>query len=618
MSNGEGQGENPVPSNLNDSANQEKQQDSLVVEENTVEAPNVVHSGENAGYASMTGEELLKAFKTLLNDSPLHVVKEHADNIRTLFDQVSRKREKESREKFIASGGLEENYTPKLDSLQKEFNALYNLYRSKRESERTSTENNKERNLQAKYEVIDAIKELINRQESLNDTFQEFQTLQQRWREIGPVPQGNQQDLWETFHHHVENFYNYIKINKELRDLDLKRNYEAKLGLCEKVEALLLDPSAFSAFKSLQKYHDEWREIGPIPRDKKEFLWDRFKSATAKINQKQQEHFETLKNQLKKNLDAKVELCEKVEILAQGEIVQPRDWEERSKQLIEFQQMWKTIGFAPKKENNQIYTRFRKACDDFFNKKREFFKSYKEDQGNNLQLKIELCMQAEALKDSQEWKKTTEELIQIQKKWKNIGPVPRKQSDLIWKRFRDACDHFFNNKSKFFSQVDNNQTTNLKQKEDLIEELKALNMDGDSDKCFANLQNFQRRWSEIGYVPIQDKERVNQEFKTLINQKFEHLNLDESNKNFQKFKNKLDNWKATDQFNEKIGQERSKLMVKLKQTENDIVLWENNIGFFAKSKNSEALISEFNKKIEVAKQNLKMLSQKLDQIDEML
>ncbi|ASB50063.1 DUF349 domain-containing protein [Alkalitalea saponilacus] len=573
---------------------------------------------EEMDYTSLSREQLIEKFKDNLNKYPVSNIKTHAEAIRLIFENKTKEEEVAAKQKFIESGEPEESFDPQPDFLQKDFAGLFAEYRNKRDEERLSQENEKEKNLKDKYEVIEGIKDLINRQESLNDTFQEFRTLQQKWRDIGPVPQNKLHDLWETFHLHVENFYNYIKINNELRDLDLKKNYESKLALCEKAETLLLEPSPVKAFKTLQKYHDQWREIGPVPRDKKDELWDRFKAATSKINQRQHEHFESLKNQLHKNLEAKIELCEKAEALLQQEITSPREWENKSKQLIDLQQIWKTIGFAPKKDNNLVYDRFRKACDEFFNRKRDFFKNYKDEQQNNLQLKTELCIQAEAMKESNDWKKTTEEYIRIQKKWKEIGPVPRKQSDAIWKRFREACDYFFNRKSKFFNNIDAEQDENLNKKEAIIKELQDFELQDDSEKCFAVLQDFQRRWSEVGFVPIKDKDRINQDFRNLINQKFDHLNLDEVNKNLQKFRNKLENWKSNDQFNEKIGQERNKIMLKLKQLESDIVLWENNIGFFTKSKNSEALVRDFKHKIENGKRNIELLNKKLDLIDEML
>ncbi|GAO31233.1 DUF349 domain-containing protein [Geofilum rubicundum] len=575
-------------------------------------------ANEADDYSALDREALIGLLKQLLKEKPVGDIKEQVDNIRKVFDKASEEIEDKARKVFVESGEPIELFVHQPDELQKQFSALLFEYRSKRDNERQSQEQIKEKNLVAKYEVIEGIKDLLNRQESLNDTFQEFRDLQQKWRDIGPVPQSKLHDLWETFHLHVENFYNYIKINNELRDLDLKKNYELKIELCEKAEALMLEPSPVKAFKSLQNLHDQWREVGPVPRDKKEELWDRFKAVTAKINQRQQEHFESLKNQLRKNLEAKTELCEKAESLLEKELTSPKEWEEKSKQLIDLQQIWKTIGFAPKKENNLVYERFRKACDTFFNNKRDFFKSYKEDQQNNLQLKTELCIQAEAMKDSQDWKKATDEYIRIQKKWKEIGPVPRKQSDVVWKRFREACDYFFNRKKDFFSNIDEAQDNNLKLKEAIIAELSAFELKDDSEQCFEALQEFQRRWSDIGFVPIKEKDRVNQEFRNLINQKFDHLNLNEVDKNLQKFRNKLENWKTNDQFNEKIGQERNKIIIKLKQLENDIILWENNIGFFAKSKNSDALVRDFQHKIESGKRNIRLLNKKLDLIDEML
>jgi hypothetical protein len=563
-------------------------------------------------------EALIGSLKNLLKERPVAEIKEEVETIRKAFDGISSELEDLARKQFVESGEPVELFIHQPDELQKLFSALLFEYRTKRDSERQSQEQIKDKNLEAKYEVIEGIKDLLNRQESLNDTFQEFRELQQKWRDIGPVPQSKLHDLWETFHLHVENFYNYIKINNELRDLDLKKNFDLKVELCEKAEALMLEPSPVKAFKSLQNMHDQWREVGPVPHDKRDELWDRFKAATAKINQRQQEHFESLKNQLKKNLEAKTELCEKAESLLEKELTSPKEWEEKSKQLIDLQQVWKTIGFAPKKENNLVYERFRKACDTFFNNKRDFFKSYKDDQQNNLQLKTELCIQAEAMKDSQDWKKATDEYIRIQKRWKEIGPVPRKQSDVIWKRFRQACDYFFNRKKDFFSNIDEAQDANLKAKEVIIAELTAFELKDDSEQCFEALQEFQRRWSDIGFVPIKEKERINQEFRNLINQKFDHLNLNEVDKNLQKFRNKLENWKTNEQFNEKVGQERNKIILKLKQLEGDIILWENNIGFFAKSKNSDALVRDFQHKIESGKRNISLLNKKLDLIDEML
>jgi hypothetical protein len=553
----------------------------------------------------------------LLNDYPPSLIKGHVEAIRKEFERKSATELAKLKEQFLASGEPAEAFTPPHDDLSDALQELIHDFRKKRDEEKSKIEEEKKKNLAAKYEVIEGIKDLVNQQESLHETFDKFRALQKRWREIGPVPANEVKDMWENYHLHVENFYNYIKINKELRDLDLKKNYETKLALCEKAENLLGEPSVVKAFKTLQKYHDQWRETGPVPRDKKEELWERFHEATVKINQKHQEYQEEQKQQLQKNLEAKKELCEKVEAVLEEDIKNPREWEKTSKSIIELQKLWKTIGFAPKKENQEIYQRFRRACDAFFDRKRDFFKRYKEEQQNNLKLKNELVQEAEALKDSTDWKNTTEELIRIQKKWKEIGPVPRKHSDAIWKRFRGACDHFFNRKSEYFSQKDDIEAGNLKKKEALIEELRQYEPGENNEESFKTLQDFQRRWSEIGFVPIKEKDRVNQEFRNLINARFDHLNLDENNKALQKFRNKLENWQNEGQFQERVNQERNKIISKLKQLENDIILWENNIGFFTKSKNSEALVRDFRNKIENGKRNIKLLNQKLDLIEEM-
>jgi hypothetical protein len=585
--------------------------------ETTKQTGETSNQPEEIDYSVLSREDLLTHYHKLLNEYPAAVIKGQIETIRKEFERKSASELARLKQEFVASGEPKEAFTPPHDDLSDSMQNAIQKYRKKRDEERHQKEEEKQKNLAIKYEVIQGIKDLINRQESLHHTFDEFRALQQRWRETGPVPQGELHDMWENYHLHVENFYNYIKINKELRDLDLKKNYETKLELCEKAEQLLLEPSIVKAFRILQKYHNQWREAGPVLREKKEELWERFHETTVKINQKHQEHFENQKEKLQKNLESKEELCAKVEAILDENLKTPKEWEKSSKAIIEIQKIWKTIGFAPKKENQEIYMRFRTACDKFFDNKRDFFKQYKDEQQNNLQLKNELVEKAEALKESTDWKSTTDELIRIQQKWKETGPVPRKHSDDIWKQFRGACDHFFKRKSEFFSKKDENQEENLKLKEELIEELKNYEPGKNNEESFATLQEFQRRWSEIGFVPIKEKDRVNQEFRNLINARFDHLNMDESNKAFQKFRNKLENWQNDGQFNDRITQERNKIIGKLKQLENDIILWENNIGFFAKSKSSEALVRDFRHKIENGKENIKILNEKLDLIEEL-
>jgi hypothetical protein len=575
---------------------------------------------EKVDYDSLAKDKLVARLKMVLHTYPIDQVKQEVETAKIAFYKKLKAEIDELKQKFIESGEAEENFKAPADHDEHELKELLKLYRDKRTELNESLEEEKEKNLHAKTEVIEAIKSLVNRQESLNDTFLEFHDLQQKWREIGPVPQANLRDMWANYNYAIESFYNYININKELRDLDLKKNLEVKLDLCEKAEKLLLEPNIVLAFNTLQKYHDQWREAGPVPKEKKEEVWERFKEATSIINKKHQEHFETIKDQLKQNLDAKTQLCEKAEelVVLAEKIDSPREWEEKSKELVEIQHLWKTIGFAPKKDNNRIYDRFRIACDKFFEHKRDFFKDYKSEQHNNLQLKTELCLQAEALKGNTDWKKTTDEFIKIQKRWKEIGPVPRKQSDIVWKRFRAACDEFFDNKSKHFHSIDDEQGENLKKKLQIIEDLKNFVVTPDSELTFKTLQEYQKKWSETGHVPFKEKDRINTEYRAQINKLFDNLNMDEFHKNVQKFGGKIENLKGSDHSSEKLTQERNKIINKLKQLETDITVWENNIGFFAKSKNSDALIRDFNNKIESGKRNVKLLNEKLDMLDDIL
>ncbi len=567
-------------------------------------------------YASLSQVELVNALRDLLDNNQGEDIKKEVDAIKSQFYKLLKKENEEARRKYVNEGGLEEEFTEEENPYEQDIKDLLKRYRHIRIEFSKKQEVVKEQNLELKYQVIEEIKNLINREESINKTFQEFRELQARWREIGLVPQSRMNDLWNTYHFHVENFYDYIKINKELRDLDLKKNLEAKLKLCERAEELLLESSVIKAFNALQKLHERWREIGPVPRDKKDEIWERFKSATSKINKKHQEYYETRKTDQKKNLEAKKALCEKAEAIAESEIKNHKEWDAKSKEMIKLQKVWRTIGFAPKKDNKKIYERFRIACDAFFENRREFYAKNKELQQNNLQMKVDLCVQAESLKESTDWKKTTLDFINIQRKWKEIGPIPRKHSEQVWKRFRAACDYFFEMKSKYFSEIDEEQEKNLTLKEDLIKEVNDYKVTKDVDKNLESLKEFQRRWTEIGHVPFKQKNEVLKKFRDAINKHFDELKLDESKRDILKFRNKVSNVTETSRGKNKIRFEREKYMSKLKQLENDLVLLDNNIGFFTQSKNAESLIEDVKQKIEKTKKNIELLKKKIRIIDE--
>ncbi|HEY3369332.1 MAG TPA: DUF349 domain-containing protein, partial [Prolixibacteraceae bacterium] len=570
-----------------------------------------------ADYASLNEVELLSALQKLLENDDFEGIKDDVDAIKIYFFRIYRANIEAQKAAFVEAGGDLAEFKAEPDPLELELRNLLKQYQDLRSEHNKKIDETKETNLQKKYEIIEEIKSLINNKESINRTFHEFRELQNRWREIGLVPQAKLKDLWETYHHHVENFYDFIKINKELRDLDLKKNLEIKMEICEKTEELLVEPSIIKAFNILQKYHEQWREVGPVPRDKKDELWERFKAATSIINKKHQDYFEGRKSDQKKNLDAKIALCEKVEEIANAAIETHRDWDERSRELIELQKLWRTIGFAPKKENNKIYERFRIASDTFFDHKREFYNQNKEEQTTNLQLKTDLCIKAEALKDSTDWKKTADEFINIQKAWKEIGPVPRKYSDVIWKRFRAACDHFFESKSKHFSSIDGEQGDNLRKKRELLEEVKKFALSGDDSADLDKLKEFQRTFTEIGHVPFKDKDSIQNEFRDVINHHFDSLRIDEKRRNLMKFKNKVAGNTASGKGQNKNRFEREKYMTKLKQMESDLALLDNNIGFFANTKNAEALIGDVNQKIINTKEKIEFLKEKIRIMDAM-
>lgn len=596
---------------------EEPKEEPVATEAVAEEQPKEKEERAPVDYSTLTEVELINAMRDLLENHAEEDIKVDVDSIKLNFYKKHRAQADEEKKKFVEDGGAEEDFEASNAPYEDDLRNLLKEFRQIRNKQHRELEDEKEENLQRKYEIIEEIKNLVNRKESINKTFQEFRELQQEWRDIGLVPQSKLKDLWETYHHHVENFYDYIKINRELRDLDLKKNMEAKINLCEKAEELLVEPSVIKAFNILQKYHEQWREIGPVPRDKKEELWERFKAATSKINKKHQAYFEGRKQEQKKNLEAKTVLCEKAEEIANQEIKNHKDWDKKSRELIELQKVWRTIGFAPKKDNNRIYERFRSACDKFFDAKREFYAQNKELQTNNLQLKTDLCVQAEALKDSTDWRKTTEEFIHIQKKWKEIGPVPRKHSDAIWKRFRAACDFFFDNKSEHFHHVDEEQVENLQLKKDLIEEVKNFEPSKDDEADLQQIKEFQRRWTDIGYVPFKEKDAIQNEFRDAINKHFDSLKIDEQKRNLLRFKTKMSNISGSTRGNNKMRYERDKYVNKLKQLENDLILLNNNVGFFANTKNAESLIDDVNRKIQETQEKIEFLKEKIRIIDSM-
>ena len=491
------------------------------------------------------------------------------------------------------------------------FKDLYGQYKTVRVKYVQELNQKKEENYEAKSKIIDELKVLVENPGDLGTAYPAFRELQNRWRAAGAVPPTKAKDLYETYSHYVEAFYDYVKINRELRDLDFKKNLEAKEKLCERAEALADSDNAVAAFREIQKLHDEWKEFGPVDKAHRESIWERFKAATSVVNKKHQAYFESQKGNQQQNLEAKTALCEKVEEIAAREVKDSNTWNALSKEIENIQKEWRTIGFASKKENQKIYERFRAACDKFYASKRDFYSGFKDQMQENMEKKVALCEQAEAVINSNEWKKTSDYLISLQKQWKEIGPVSRKKSEQIWKRFRAACDAFFENRDKHFSDQDSKYDDNLAAKNAVIDEINAYELAGtDADKDA--LAAFQARWNEIGFVPLKDKATVQNAYNKALSDKFGAVA--EPSDRVSRFKKRYGDQHAKT-YN-KVVTEKDRLIQKFLKMEQDIATWENNMGFFAKSKNADKLLADLSSKIEVAKQELADLEKKIKSMDE--
>ena len=564
------------------------------------EAAEVAETAVN--YSEKTLAELITLFEELVQNEERMKMSKEAEAIKAAFykrllkekaDAGLAVEQAEGEDVAVADEGAaaENPFT----ALEAGFKDLYNKYRKERAEYNRQLDKERENNLTLKEAVITDLKALLEKQEDVNATFPEVREIQNRWKSIGAVPAQNYRNINETYQLYVEQFYDMVKINRELRDLDFKKNLEAKEEFCQAAEGLAESENVLEAFRELQKLHEQWKEYGPVAKEFRESVWERFKVATAVINKKYQAHFEGLKEQQAENLAKKTALCEKVEEIAAREVNGSNQWNEFSKEIEDIQKEWKTIGFASKKENQKIYDRFRAACDQFYARKRDFYNDYKDSINTNLDKKIALCEAAEELKKSTEWKKAIDQFISLQKQWKEIGAVPRKKSDQLWKRFRAACDEFFAERDKQ-AKPENDYYGNLKAKNRLIEEMNAYELKGD-DSDFQALQDFQKRWQEIGFVPFKEKDKVAKAYKDAVS----------------RFPS------GRSQRRTRGGRQLSEkeiLIQKYNTLEQDIVTYENNIGFFSMSKSSEPLVKQMQERIAQAKAELAKLAEQIRNITE--
>ena len=569
-------------------------------------AETVENAEPAVNYSEKTLAELIRLFEELVQNEERMKMSKEAEAIKSAFYKKLQK-EKAEAGLVAADAAPETDESEEVQAVvedtvsdnpfaevERGFKDLYNKYKKERAEYNRQLEKEREDNLAAKEAVIADLKALLEKQEDVNATFPEFREIQNRWRAIGPVPAQSYRNINETYQLYVEQFYDMVKINRELRDLDFKKNLEAKEQFCAFAEKLAENPNVVEAFRELQKLHEQWKEFGPVAKEYRDQIWDRFKAATAVINKKYQAFFEGIKEQQAENLVKKTALCEKVEEIAEREVTNSNEWNAFSKEIEDIQKEWKTIGFASKKENQKIYDRFRAACDKFYGRKRDFYTEYKDSINTNLEKKISLCEAAEALKSSTEWKKATDQFINLQKQWKEIGAVPRKKSEQLWKRFRAACDEFFAERDKN-AKPENDFYGNLKAKQRLIEEIKAYELKNDESDAAA-MQDFQKRWQEIGFVPFKEKDNIAQAYKEALNAKFPH-NGRGNNRRARGGRPALS--------------EKERLIQKYHQLEQDIVTYENNIGFFSMSKNSAPLVKQMEDRIAQSKEELKALAEQI-------
>lgn len=534
-------------------------------------------------YQEMGIPELVAAFEQLAKSEDRMQRAKEADAIKSAF---YKKLIKAKSEAGIDPESAEEN---PFTGIEEAFKAYYNAFKKEKAEYNKAQEAERERNLALKQAVIEDLKQLLEKQEDVKVTFPEFRSIQDRWKAVGPVPVQNFRNLNETYQLYVEQFYDMVNINRELRDLDFKKNLEAKTAFCEEAEALAQRSDVVEAFRELQKLHEQWKDYGPVEKQYRESIWERFKAATAVINRNYQAHFEGLKEQQEANLVAKTALCEKAEAIAAAEMANANEWNAATKTLEEIQKEWRGIGFASKKDNQKIYDRFRAACDAFFARKKEFYAGFKESINENLARKLAICEQAETLKDSTDWKATADTLIDLQKQWKEIGAVPRQKSDALWKRFRAACDSFFEARDKQPKDA-NDYYGNLKAKQRLIAEINAYELSGDAEADAEAGSKFSESWQAIGFVPFKEKDRIAQAYREAM-AKF----------NAGRGASRRQRPERTPMT------EKERLVKKYNQLEQDIVTYENNLGFFARSKNAEPLIRQMEERIAKAKEELRSL-----------
>lgn len=562
----------------------------------------------------LTKEEILAKLKEVVADVE-NVAKPEIDGLKQSFYKLHNAEQDAARKLFIENGGAAENFVPQTDCVEEEFKNIMSVIKEKRSALTAELEKQKEMNLQVKLSIIEELKELVESPDDANKSYTEFKKLQQQWNEVKLVPQAKVNELWKNYQLYVEKFYDLLKLNNEFREYDFKKNLEIKTHLCEAAEKLADEADVVSAFHQLQKLHQEFRDTGPVAKELRDEIWARFKAASTTVNRRHQQHFEALKEVEQHNLDQKTVICEIIEAIDYKELTNFASWESKTQEVIALQNKWKTIGFAPQKMNVKIFERFRKACDEFFRKKGEFFKSLKEGMNENLEKKRALCEKAESLKDSTDWKATADELTKLQKEWKTIGPVAKKYSDAVWKRFISACDYFFEQKNKATSSQRSVEQENLEKKKAIIEKLNAIDDQMDTEEATQLVRDLMKEWNGIGHVPFKEKDRIYKQYHSQVDKLFEHFNISVSNKKLSNFKSTISS--IQEGSPQALYREREKLVRAFDNMKNELQTYENNLGFLTtSSKKGNSLLTEINRKVEKLKADIELVKEKIKVVDE--
>ena len=575
-----------------------------------------VHESESESeletkYSHLNLEQLVTELETLVKEEDITKIKLKVGILKVRFLDLLKIEQQATLDTFLANGGVKEDFVYEEHPLEERFKKVFATYKKNKLKLSEELEKVKQQNLEAKLKILEELKVLIDTEDNLKKLYDKFKELQDQWKEIGTVPQNEVSNLWQNHHFYVEKFFDKLRISKELKDLDLKKNLEQKIEICEKAESLILENSINHSFKELQKLHELWRETGPVAEDKKEEIWERFKNATDQINQRRKEFYDKLYADQQAHYEAKLVLCDKAEQLCKEEFASIKELNELSQQFDELIKVWKTIGPASQKLNDEIWTRFREALNTFYTRKKEYLSKIKEGHLENYNAKVNLCIQAEAIAQRTDWKKATEEILNLQKEWKAIGPTSKKVSDIVWKRFRAACDRYFEAKSHFFAHINEHEAENLAKKEALIEKVKTFQIGEDRNAALEAVKVFQREWSEIGHVALKEKDRLYNEFKNAVNKVFENLKISTSEIRRTQYNHRIEEIMSGSDAKNILDKERRNLTTKLQALKDDVNLWENNLGFFAKSKNADILKQDFLKKIDKAKAEIKDLEEKI-------